>query len=736
MTPEQPMTPQERALRERLQASLVPPATPEGLLVRLDAIADGAMRAGRPRRPLLSRGVSLGHPGLAARMRIGLAVAATIVLVASALAAGIGLRGQPSVAATPFPALPSGAPEPVDVVPGAWVSPDVAWVRDHSNRIYLTNDGGMTWSEPRWLPPVDFLSDLAFRDAANGWAVHAPQQVAEAPIDVYLTHDGARTWSKTTVGTIPSAAEGHRLNVSLHFSDAQRGVVLATDSLEPGGSGTDFVPVTCLGWTTDDGGGTWQPIAGAPCAVSVEAWASPEVGLVTGVDNGTPAIWLTRDGGRTWVRGRFPSDMPSAGVLLFTLASDGTPQLVTRPGWASMETRTTVPGALLETRDGGRSWVVVREVAPPADGLGSAGSVVVGPDHWLVTWISSLASGRRVYETRDGGRTWSQGLALPDTVLGVYWLDRLHAMATGQDLSTCSSPSASPCNDLVFLLTNDGGATWHGFPVEDPRFAPRPSASASAPTLSAPSATSATPSSPSTLDIETLASDVQAYGSTVADEFGGVYIDQANSRVVALFTGNLEQHRQAILDQIGGSAPIDVRQVKYSERELRALQDRITADAGSSSPDWMRALGAVITTIGVDVMANRTTVSISSTNPAAPAAIAAHYGVPADMLLVESDGTGVALMPRGWVDVSVKVGSGVAVPQGGWLINLKPDGAGSWNEGLVGWSVLPGKVQTGISPATVGGWTVNLLDESNRIVASGHVTIVADRHVPLVITVK
>ena len=221
---------------------------------------------------------------------------------------------------------------------------------------------------------------------------------------------------------------------------------------------------------------------------------------------------------------------------------------------------------------------------------------------------------------------------------------------------------------------------------------------------------------------------VDGYASTVPDEYGGLYIDQPHSRVMALFTGHLELHRQAILDRLGKAGPLAVQQVAYTERELRALQDRISADW-----DWLKSIDARATGVGVYTMENRVVLSISSTNPDAPALVLAHYGLPASELRVSSDGTGIALMPQGWVDVSVKVAQGESAPPSGWTVDMIGDGPGSWG-GEVGWGVQPG--MTAKVPATVGGWTVKLLDDSQKVVASGHVTIVAGKHVALVLTVR
>ena len=224
-----------------------------------------------------------------------------------------------------------------------------------------------------------------------------------------------------------------------------------------------------------------------------------------------------------------------------------------------------------------------------------------------------------------------------------------------------------------------------------------------------------------------VAAAVQAYAATVPDEFGGVYLDQQNGRVVAQFTAHLERHRQAILNRLGKAAPLVLEQVTYTEADLRALQDRITADMG-----WVKSINAAPTSVGVDTIKNCTVFTISSTNPDAPALILAHYGQPTGKLRVESDGTGIYLMPRGWVDVSVKVARGASPPPGGWEIDLVGDGPGLWG-GEVGWGAVPGVVAK--VPATVGGWTVNLLDDQRQAIGTGHASVVAGKHVKLVIQV-
>lgn len=196
-----------------------------------------------------------------------------------------------------------------------------------------------------------------------------------------------------------------------------------------------------------------------------------------------------------------------------------------------------------------------------------------------------------------------------------------------------------------------------------------------------------------------VASAVKAYASSVIDEFGGVYIDQQRHTVVALWTAQPGVHWLRVRERLGAAGPLEVRQVRYSERALRALQDRIAADW-----DWIESLEARPVSVGVDVIANVVIMSISSVNPDAPAQILSHYGVPPDMLRVDSDGTGVRLLAWGWVEGTVITAEGA--PPGTNTLNLswKSDGSGECGVLDMGFGVADdGSFRL---PCTQGGWTI------------------------------
>ncbi len=229
---------------------------------------------------------------------------------------------------------------------------------------------------------------------------------------------------------------------------------------------------------------------------------------------------------------------------------------------------------------------------------------------------------------------------------------------------------------------------------------------------------------------------VHAYADSRPDEFGGVWIDQQRHTVGTAWTTTPEVHRLAILASAGVAGPLEARLVRYSLKELRDLQDRVAADGV-----WMRDIGARWDGVGADEMANVTDLSISSANPLAPALILAHYGVPADMLRITSDGTGILLLERGKIEGTVVHPDGARPGKGAILaIDWKPDragpGSGDCGIGDMGFGVSDdGRFEL---PCAPGGWTITILDENHgRVpVGSGHVVVRPGKTVRLAITLE
>jgi hypothetical protein len=197
---------------------------------------------------------------------------------------------------------------------------------------------------------------------------------------------------------------------------------------------------------------------------------------------------------------------------------------------------------------------------------------------------------------------------------------------------------------------------------------------------------------------------LDGYGHS--DEFGGMYIDNAQSGVVVLlWTTDPASHEAAIRPELPRCHPVEFRQVRWSERELRDWQDRITADM-----DWMSGIAAMATGVGADISDNVVDLEVSSANPDAGDLIAAHYSAPAGMIRVISDGTGAHLLPYGTVVGRVLLANGRPPGPNDLMLDAgSPDDPPGWcGGGDIGYGVLE---DGGIEfPCKVGRRTILVRD--------------------------
>ncbi len=232
-------------------------------------------------------------------------------------------------------------------------------------------------------------------------------------------------------------------------------------------------------------------------------------------------------------------------------------------------------------------------------------------------------------------------------------------------------------------------------------------------------------------DFETIAAAVNAYAADKADEFGGVWIDQERHTVVAAWTRNPDLHRLAILAQIRGPGPLEVRLVRYTELELNTLTDRLFADR-----DWYATIDATPMSGGAFIMDNRVELQISSANPQAPALIAAHFGVPPDMLGITSDGTGIQLEERGTVDLAIVTADGKAPGKNDLDVTWSPDRPDGRDCGNMTGIIVPPDGALSI-PCAPGGWTFTIQTRAGDAwtpVGTGHVVVPSGKTVELRIT--
>jgi hypothetical protein len=168
-----------------------------------------------------------------------------------------------------------------------------------------------------------------------------------------------------------------------------------------------------------------------------------------------------------------------------------------------------------------------------------------------------------------------------------------------------------------------------------PSAAPVPDVTVPVPEATAPALDGETPD-------ESTIEAVQGYLARHDDVSGGLYIDnEAGGILTVLVTDDPMAHQAALAELIGPGPRIAIRQVRWTEAELRDIQDRVGADQG-----FLASLPARMTTAGVDIIDNIAELTISSAVPDAGQRIVEHFGAQGKLRVI-SDGTGLLLLPTG-----------------------------------------------------------------------------------------
>ena len=438
----------ERDLREAILRG-VPPAAPGDLRSSVRRIAES--------RPVPAARSGWRRPG--PRAAVGMA-AAVIVALVGGLALVERPAAGPAATSSPFgsssPAATASAPA---ASPSASASPVVGpevgefgltdaqhgWVLS-DGRLFLTADGGSTWTFALDLADASSIPLITFLDADHGWLV--PLLGTEVgSFEVDRTLDGGLTWQKASV------PEAWGIPSGLTFFDATHGLL----AFEGAGAKPGSL------WSTSDGGATWTKAGALPVAIigsvsfsegGKDGWAlaasdpNPPAGRRTANE-----LYVTHDEGATWHLSPLPA--PPAGWTADTWQPVLTaPSLfgaggAVLPAWYS--NGTSGETQMLVTRNGGANWTVATTIPSlwpvPVDAL--------DPEHWIASipletdgaWTDVLRA------TDDGGADWrSIGDVTPTggAYVQLSFSDRQHGWVLDND-------SNAP---LQLYATDDGGASW------------------------------------------------------------------------------------------------------------------------------------------------------------------------------------------------------------------------------------------------------------------------------------
>ncbi len=305
------------------------------------------------------------------------------------------------------------------------------------------------------------LTDIAFADAAHGWAT-GYDEIANLAV-ILRTTDGGKHWRTYRPDWLYSYTTS-----SLAVVDGRRVWAVDSAAYTPSTDGCDGSAIL----RTSDRGAHWSSrMRGAPKYLSGVDFVTPRNGWITGVDD---TLLHTTDGGAHWTSAGTPSNCDLWSVDFI----DGGHGWVVGGDAALMQgairhtddgvtwvTQKTVTGSViygLDALDGSRAWAVGGD---PVAGTGVILHTGDGGTTWDVQYGAADAPWLSDVTFIDGSTGWAVGAR--GTVLrtidgGTSW--QAVDLGTTADLTAVSFPTSQDgwiVGDTDRLYhTSDGGATW------------------------------------------------------------------------------------------------------------------------------------------------------------------------------------------------------------------------------------------------------------------------------------
>ena len=374
------------------------------------------------------------------------------MIVAAGMAILLGACGIPTAAPTP-----ASPPDP-ESIQQAWpINGHTIWLwtvaatalSPAPEALLLSTSAGERWRNvtppslhvetvQRAILQVDAIS------RTQAWIVYGPLASGARRL-LLTTHDGGRHWRKA--GILPPDS-----GCTIQFLTPEVGYCLESQvTMNQGG---------VILFRTVDGGHHWTiptsdaaiGVARLPLACDKRVWfTSPHTGwaLFSCVDGMSP-LYVTRDGGATWVRTRTP-----APTVLGDSGSTFGPVIITGTDGAAQFLRSRLlPPIVYRTEDGGSTWTPIAVPVPP----GSWPVYFVTPSTW------AFMSAGVLHLTRNAGRNWSR----------IRTNVNFGSLTDAQEQSGGKGPMLylDPSVRSGFLIdgglwhTEDGGRHWH--PIQYP----------------------------------------------------------------------------------------------------------------------------------------------------------------------------------------------------------------------------------------------------------------------------
>ena len=276
-----------------------------------------------------------------------------------------------------------------------FLDPATGWAVNGNGQILSTTDSGLSW-QLRFQTPVIgkrpvYLRCVGFANETTGWVGTLTKEAR-----LYATNDGGATWR---VVELPPQAPPKVCGLSVVDADT----VYCSGTNEP----ADRAPAMTK---TTDGGATWTAWSMADHAAALidVHFFNGDNGFVVGGRSTTgsvkrtdlrPVVLETQDGGQTWVDRVADLDLPLGewGWKLHFIDR--------QRGFVSLENFTD--GAILSTVDGGMTW----QRLPINDSQGNQNLEGVGFLNDQVGWVGGWGDADfmtgSTSGTVDGGRTWT-----------------------------------------------------------------------------------------------------------------------------------------------------------------------------------------------------------------------------------------------------------------------------------------------------------------------------------------
>ena len=229
-------------------------------------------------------------------------------------------------------------------------------------RLFATTDGGKSWTEIAGTDGsrdgLPFGGTIRFRNTSEGWVVGSP--VSTVNRRLFMTGDGGLTWSEQRP-SLPTGLPPGSLDIDtppILFPPQRTDGVLLTAFVPESHRAVEFRTVI---YSTHDGGKTWgdpRVAKGRPAFLSAnDAWMWVEEPGSGSTASAHVKLVQTRDGGTTWSDIATEASLPKA--LQAGLHPAQLDFVTDRTGWAIFQLPYGRISQLLKTTDGGSTWVLL-----------------------------------------------------------------------------------------------------------------------------------------------------------------------------------------------------------------------------------------------------------------------------------------------------------------------------------------------------------------------------------------